>query len=93
MSNCLWVVWHPDGGEDGPDDGRWFHSATAEDAAKQWGQRHESDGCDYTLDIEPETVMVCPDDDHSRIEAFRVRAETSRYYYVDTVSLPLYKST
>ena len=83
MSLPLWIVWNPDGGDEGPDDGYKFRAVSAKDAAQQWGLRAESYGCEYTLEQAPETVMVCPFDDISNQRKFRVRAQASRDYFAD----------
>jgi len=79
----LWVVWNPDGGDEGPDDGSRFRASDAQDAAQQWGHRFESHGCEYTLEETPETVVVCRVDDIGSQRKFRVRAQTSRDYFAD----------
>ena len=78
-----WIVWNPDGGDEGPDDGYKFRAIDAQDAAQQWGYRVESHGCEYTLEEIPETVTVCRVDDIGSQRKFRVRAQTSRDYFAD----------
>ena len=88
MAPPEWIVWYPAGGEDGPDDGRHIRAHYAKSAAEEWGRQHEWRNCEYTLDSEPETVMICPSEDRTMIQSFRVRAETSRHYFADSVPLP-----
>ena len=83
MTLPLWVVWNPEGGDEGPDDGYKFQAVSAQEAARQWGRRGESYGCEYTLEETPETVTVCPVDDIGNQRKFRVRAQTSREYFAD----------
>lgn len=83
-----WIVWHPAGGEDGPDDGCRIRAWHAKYAAEEWGRQHERLNREYTLDSEPETVMVCPSRNHTMIQSFRVRALTSRHYFADSAPLP-----
>jgi len=86
MTYPFWIVWNPDGGDDGPDDGRKFRASDAQDAAEQWGRDAEMYGSGYTLDKTPETVTVCPVDDTRNQRRFRVRAQTSREYFADELT-------
>ena len=83
MTYPLWVVWTPDGGDEGPDDGSKFRASDAQDAAQQWAHCAESEGWEYTLEETPETVTVCRVDDIGSRRKFRVRAQTSRDYFAD----------
>jgi hypothetical protein len=83
MTSPLWIVWNPDGGDEGPDDGRKFRAVDAQDAAQQWAYCAESEGWEYTLEEKPETVVVCRVDDIGSQRKFRVRAQTSRDYFAD----------
>ena len=83
MTLPLWVVWNPEGGDEGPDDGYKLQAVSAQEAAVRWGQRCESHGCEYTLEETPETVVVCRVDDIRNQRKFRVRAQTSREYFAD----------
>jgi hypothetical protein len=83
MTTSDWIVWNPGGGDEGPDDGRRFKAADAQSAVEQWAHRAESEGWDYTLDVTPETVTVCPVDDIGNQRRFRVRAQTLRNYFVN----------
>jgi hypothetical protein len=78
-----WIVWNPGGGDEGPDDGRRFKSANAQNAVEQWAHCAESEGWDYMLEEKPETVIVCRVDDICNQRQFRVRAQTSRDYFVN----------
>ena len=87
MTAPLWIVWHPDGGDMGPDDGRKFRAIDARDAVEQWGHRFEIHSCEYTLEETPETVMVCRVDDIGSQHKFRVRAQTLRDYVADELEV------
>lgn len=89
MAPTEWIVWHPVGGEDGPDDGRHIRSYCPKSAAEEWGRQHEWRNCEYTLDSDPETVMVCPADDHSVVYAFEVCAQVTRHYFAQALPLLL----
>lgn len=84
MVDPLWIVWHPDGGEDGPDDGGYYRASSAENAAEQWAQRYDAD--DYPLRSDEdrrELVKVCPDGDHAAVHIFKVHASISVDYYAE----------
>ena len=83
MTTSDWIVWNPGGGDEGPCDGRRFKAADAQSAVEQWAYCAESEGWDYTLDVKPETVTVCPVDDIGNQRRFLVRAQTSRDYFAD----------
>ncbi len=40
------IVWYPDDGEAGPDDGRGFEGYSFINAAEQWADRHDDEGAD-----------------------------------------------
>ena len=83
VSDPLWTVWNPGGGDDGPDGGHRFRAIDAQDATQQWGRRFESCYCEYTLEETPETVMVCRVDGIGNQYKFRVRAQVSRDYFAE----------
>jgi hypothetical protein len=87
MTHPLWIVWNPDGGDTGPDDGKRFRAFSAQNAVEEWAHRFENYDGEYTLEENPETVMVCPVDDTGNQRKFRVRARTSRDYFADELPL------
>lgn len=77
----IWIVWHPADGEEGPQDGQTFRAYDGKEAAELWAKRHEDFNCEYTLDVEPKTVMACCSDDLEDVQTFVVSAQTRRHYY------------
>jgi hypothetical protein len=86
VTQPLWIVWHPDGGEDGPGDGCHFRADSPEDAAVQWAHHYDEDSADYTLiskEGSTETVKVCMVANDPIVHTFKVRGEMSLDYYAD----------
>lgn len=87
MASNTWIVWHPEGGEEGPAFGSRFKASSPQDAAEQWGKRHEWTSNEYTLDQEPEIVnVILAADGHCNAKKFRVSAQTSRDYYATEIN-------
>ena len=87
MTQPLWNVWHPEGGEDGPEDGMRVRAVDAEIAAENWASRYDSD--DYPLredEDRREVVKVSPVDGGLTVRTFAVRASISVNYYADEVT-------
>ncbi len=87
MIDPIWIVWHPDGGEDGPSDGRHIRAQSAEAAAEQWAE--DWDAGDYALasnEDHHETVKVIMVANDPKVHTFKVRAVISTDYYADEVT-------
>lgn len=76
----FWIVWHPAGGEENPEEGHTFKAYSAQDAAEQWGKFYEVFRGQCISDGEFETVMICRSGDFDNIETFIVCAQTCRNY-------------
>jgi hypothetical protein len=83
-----YIVWHPDGGEDGPSDGRRFIAGSHEEAAQQWAERYDRGDCDYPLSADDQVEIV-----HVKLLAndpvlrrFKVRAIPSVTYLADEIT-------
>jgi hypothetical protein len=86
MTRPTWIVWHPDGGEDGPEQGTHYIAVSAEDAARQWAEDY--DAGDYPLtsnEDHSEVVKVVMVANDPKLHAFAVRAVTSVDYYAREV--------
>jgi hypothetical protein len=86
MTHAMWIVWHPGGGEDGPEDGKHYRAISAEDAAQQWAKNYDED--DYPLasgEDHREVVKVVMVANDPVVHTFAVRAVTSVDYYADAV--------
>ena len=84
-----WSVWHPDGGEEGPEDGTDYTADSAEAAAEKWAE--DFDEGDYSLSCNMdhrEIVKVVEQDNKtvSDIQTFTVRAVLETNYYADEVT-------
>jgi len=84
-----WSVWHPAGGEEGPEDGTDYIADSAEAAAVKWAEDFDED--DYTLSYNGdhrEVVRVVEQDNKivSDIHVFTVRAVLEINYYADEVT-------
>jgi hypothetical protein len=86
MAEQLWIVWHPDGGEDGPEHGSHYRAASASLAAEAWAQNYDED--DYPLSANEdhrEVVKVVKVANDPVVHTFKVRAVISVDYYADAV--------
>jgi hypothetical protein len=86
MAEQLWIVWHPDGGEDGPEDGSHYRVASASLAAEAWARDFDND--DYPLSANEdhrEVVKVAMVANDPIVYTFKVRAMISVDYYADAV--------
>jgi hypothetical protein len=86
MAEQLWVVWHPDGGEDGPEHGRHYRAADASLAAEAWAKHFDQDDYDLSANEDHrEIVKVAMVANDPIIRTFKVRAVISVDYYADAV--------
>jgi hypothetical protein len=83
-----YIVWHPDGGEDGPSDGIRFIADSHEEAAHQWAERYDRNAGDYPLaaDDQAEIVHVKLLGNDAVLRRFRVRAIPSVSYLADEIT-------
>lgn len=86
MTHPMWIVWHPDGGEGGPEQGTHYRAMDAEHAAEEWAENY--DVGDYPLtrnEDHREVVKVVAADGDPTVSTFAVRAAISVDYYADEV--------
>jgi len=86
MKTPLYVVWHPDSGENGPEHGSHYRAMNAEQAAEAWAKDYNEG--DYPLssnECHGELVKVAMVGNEAAVHTFKVRAEMSIDYYADTV--------
>ena len=88
MGEPTWIVWHPDGGEHGPEQGTHYEAADAEFAAEKWAENYDVD--DYPLtrnEDRREIVKVVMVANDPVVHTFTVRAAISVDYYADELFL------
>jgi hypothetical protein len=88
MGDPTWIVWHPDGGEDGPEQGKHYQAVDAEFAAEKWAEDYDKG--DYTLTQNEdcrEIVKVMMVANDPVVRTFAVRAAISVDYYADELFL------
>lgn len=74
------MVWCPEYGHEGPDDGMKVSAAGAHSAAQIWGRHSDSYGSDYTIANGSDVVCVVVDEAGAETR-FRVSAEPSITYF------------
>ena len=87
MKDLAWIVWHPEGGEDGPEDGRQYLAKDAEEAAQKWAEDYDKDEYPLSLDQDhSEVVKVILRANDPVVRTFAVRASISVRYSADEVT-------
>ena len=87
MKDSTWIVWHPEGGEDGPEDGRHYLAKDAQEAAEKWAEYYDTDEYPLTANEDHrEVVKVIPQANDPVVKTFAVRASIFVYYYADEVT-------
>lgn len=83
-----WIVWHPEGGEDGPDYGLTFMASSAMQAAEDWADAYDQSDDAYTIvKGEPEIVHVC-EKGQTNTTRFKVSGRIIRRYCAEKIQPP-----
>lgn len=83
-----WIVWHPDGGEEGQDHGRTIMASSAMTAADAWADEFDfSDNKYTTVQGEPQNVFVCKADQTGATE-YKVSGRIIRRYHAEKIEPP-----
>jgi hypothetical protein len=75
-----YIVWCPDDGEDGPDDGREFEAFDNAAAVEAWARRKDSHGADYDIVSGRVTPTVHVLDEDGTVQRFQVTGEAVPRY-------------
>ena len=87
MKDSTWIVWHPEGGEDGPEDGRHYLAKDAQEAAEKWAEYYDTDEYPLTANEDHrEVVKVILQANDPVVRTFAIRASISVHYYADEVT-------
>lgn len=83
--NFYFYVWHPDGGEDGPIDGRLIRSRNHQAAAEHWAKNYDCDDHSLSSDEDRrEIVKVQMLANDAPVHTFSVRCVISRDYCAES---------
>ena len=83
------VVWCPEDGEDGPDDGRTFTALDHAGAAEAWAARCDSHGADYHIVGGRTQPVVHVQSATGEVQRFRLHGEAVPQYWATQKVVPV----
>lgn len=84
MSDQTWIIWHPAGGDEGPEDGRPYIAATPEEAAQKWAKDYDQDVYPLTSNEDHrEIIKVVAQANDPVVRTYSVWASISVDYFVN----------